>query len=58
MMRFMSSVRMPCEYLPPAMVRTNAFTGEVQRASEPINLEVIRPVDEMPRLAQEPSEYR
>jgi len=40
------------------MIRDNALTGEVQGVGEPIDFEVIRPVDEMPRLAQRPSEYR
>ena len=44
--------------LPPAMIPGNAFTGEVQGAGEPIDFEVIRLVDELPRLAQRPSEYR
>ena len=40
------------------MIRANALTGEVQGAGEPIDFEVTRPVNEMPRLAQRPSEYR
>ena len=40
------------------MMRANALTGEVQGADELIDFEVIRPVDEMPRLAQPPAEYR
>jgi hypothetical protein len=45
-------------YLPPAMIPGNALTGEVQGAGEPIDFEVIRLVDELPRLAQRTSEYR
>jgi hypothetical protein len=34
------------------MIPGNALTGEVQGAGEPIDFELIRPVDELPRLAQ------
>jgi hypothetical protein len=40
------------------MIPGNALTGEAQGAGEPIDFEVIRLVDELPRLAQRPSEYR
>jgi len=36
------------------MIRAHALTGEVQGTGELIDFEVIRPVDEMPRLAQPP----
>ena len=40
------------------MIPGNALTGEPQAAGELIYFEVIRLVDELPRLAQRPSEYR